>query len=177
MSKSILVISSSPRVNGNSDALCDSFSKGAIEAGHNVTRLNLRNFNIEFCSACYACKHTGRCVKNDQGNIVMVEMISADVIVLATPVYFYSMSGQLKTLIDRSFSIANKLSGKEFVFIATAADDKSGMMRCIDAMRGFTDCIQGAKIRNIIYGEKAWKVGEIQGTPALDEAYKAGKNI
>ncbi len=177
MNKSILIISSSPRKEGNSDTLCDSFSKGATEAGNNVTKVNLREIDLGFCSACYACRKIGRCIKEDQGNSIMEQMLLADVIVLSTPVYFYSMSGQLKTLIDRSISIASGLGGKEFIFIATAADYKSCMERCIDALRGFTDCIPHSRVRAVIYGEKAWKIGDINGTPALKEAYLAGKSI
>lgn len=98
-------------------------------------------------------------------------------IVLATPVYFYSMAGQVKTLIDRCLSCGSRLAGKEFYFIATAADGKSEMERTIDGLRGFTDCLPNAKVRGIIYGAGAWQLGDIEGSAAMEEAYQMGKNI
>ena len=107
----------------------------------------------------------------------MEAMCAADVIVLATPVYFYSLSGQLKTLIDRCLSCGARLADKEFYFIATAAADRAAMERTMDALRGFTDCLPGARVNGEIYGEGAWQLGEIQGSPAMREAYEAGRRL
>ena len=96
---------------------------------------------------------------------------------LATPVYFYSIAGQVKTLIDRCLSCGAKLTDKEFYFIATAADQKAAMERTIDGLRGFTDCLPGARVQGVIYGAGAWQLGDIQGNPAMAQAYAMGKNI
>ena len=104
-------------------------------------------------------------------------MTEAGVIVLATPVYFYTMNGQLKTLIDRCLACGAKLTDKEFYFIATAAAGKEEMERTMDGLRGFTDCLPGAKISGLIYGAGAWQLGEIQGNPAMQQAYQMGKAI
>lgn len=101
MDKKVLIISSSPREGGNSDTLCDQFGKGAKEAGHFVDKIRLAQMKIEYCSACYACKKTGHCAKQDDMAQVIDKMREADVIVLATPVYFYTMCAQMKTMIDR----------------------------------------------------------------------------
>jgi multimeric flavodoxin WrbA len=88
------------------------------------------------------------------------------------------MNGQMKTLIDRAlpkYYTDVKISGKDFYFIATAAEEKSAMERTIDSLRGFTDCLPDAKIKGVIYGEKAWQLGDIQGNIAIQEAYEAGK--
>ena len=177
MKKNVLVISSSPRAGGNSDTLCDQLIAGCEEAGHAAQKIALRDKQYGFCRACYACRKLGSCVQRDDLTPVFDKMERADVIVLATPVYFYSVCGQLKTLMDRCLSCAARLKDKEFIFIATAADGKADMERAMDCLRGFTDCLPGARIRGSIYGEGAWKIGDIVHQPAMEEARLLGKNI
>ena len=177
MSRQVVILSGSPRRGGNSDTLCEQFKRGCEEAGHKVTKINLREKTIHFCTACYVCKELGHCVQKDDAGKIMEQMAEADVIVIATPVYFYSMAGQVKTLIDRCLSCGTRLAGKEFYFIATAADGKAEMERTMDALKGFTDCLPGSKVKGMIYGAGAWQIGEIQGNPAMEEAYCLGKNI
>ena len=179
MSKNVLIISASPRRGGNSDTLCDQFAKGAQETGNHVEKLRLSELHIDYCSACYACKKLGRCVKQDDMAMVIEKMKGSDVIVLATPVYFYTMDAQLKTMIDRTLGGAQTpgLENKEFYLIATAADGKAGMERTIDGIRGYLECLPGAKEMGVIYGAGAWQLGDIQHNPAMREAYEAGKRI
>lgn len=177
MSKNILILSGSPRKGGNSDLLCDQFQKGALEGGHAAEKIYVSDLNIGYCTGCYACKSNGVCVKKDDMVTVLDKMQAADVIVLATPVYFYTMDAQLKTLIDRTVSRYTAIKNKEFYFIATAADNKALIERTIDGMRGFTDCLPGAVVKGVVYGEGAWKVGEIIGTKAMKEAFEMGKNV
>lgn len=179
MSKNVLIISSSPRKGGNSDVLCDQFMKGAKESGNQVTKIRLAELNVEYCSACYACKKVGHCVKQDDMEQVITKMKAADVIVLATPVYFYTMCAQMKTMIDRTLGGAQKagLENKEFYLIATAADGKAEMERTIDGLRGYLECLPGAKEKGVIYGAGAWQMGDIQGNPVMEKAYQMGKSI
>lgn len=179
MSKRVLIVSSSPRKGGNSDTLCDQFRKGAEEAGNRVDTVRLAELRIDYCSACYACKTTGHCVKRDDMERLLAKMRSADVIVLATPVYFYTMCAQLKTMIDRTLGGAQQsgLENKEFYFIATAADGKAAMERTIDGLRGYIECLPGAVEKGVIYGAGAWQLGDIQGNPAMQEAYRMGNGI
>lgn len=177
MNKQVVIISGSPRKGGNSDTLCDEFRRGCEEAGHRATKISLRDKQIHFCKACYACKKTGVCFQQDDVFDILQEIATADVIVLATPVYFYSMAGQVKTLIDRCLSCVEKLAGKEFYFIATAAAEKSEMERTIDALRGFTDCLPNSKVSGVVYGAGAWQLGDIEKNPAMQEAYRMGKSI
>ena len=96
---------------------------------------------------------------------------------LATPVYFYTMSAQMKTLIDRCCARYTEMTGKEFYFIVAAADDsKAAMERTIDGFRGFLDCLDDSRECGTIYGVGAWKIGEIEGSPAMKQAYDAGLN-
>ena len=113
------------------------------------------------------------------GFINVDKMAAADVIVLSTPVYFYQMNAQMKTLIDRTMACYydERLSGKAFYFIVTAAEDKPALERTMDGLRGLTDCIPDAKVCGCIYGANAWQLGDIQGNPALHEAYEMGKAI
>lgn len=174
MSKTVLILSGSPRKGGNSDTLCEQFRRGCIDAGTPVTKIDLREKDIRFCKACYACRQLGRCVQQDDMNEIAQQMVAADVIVLATPVYFYSMAGQVKTLIDRCLACGDQLANKEFYFIATAADGQPAMERTMDGLRGFTDCLPGAVVKGCIYGAGAWQLGDIQGMPAMEQAYRMG---
>ena len=137
-----------------------------------VHTVRLAELKIDYCSACYACKTIGHCVKRDDMEQLLAKMRSADVIVLATPVYFYTMCAQLKTMIDRTLGGAQQsgLENKEFYFIATAADGKAAMERTIDGLRGYIECLPGAVEKGVIYGAGAWQLGDIQGNPAMQEA-------
>lgn len=179
MRKNVLIISASPRKGGNSDTLCEQFMKGAKEAGNRVDKIRLAELNIDYCSACYACKKIGHCVKQDDMEQVIEKMRNADVIALATPVYFYTMCAQMKTMIDRTLGGAQKagLENKDFYLIATAADGKAAMERTIDGLRGYLECLPGAKEMGVIYGAGAWQLGDILKEPAMQEAYQMGKNI
>ena len=175
--KKVLIISASPRQKGNSDLLCDQFLKGAQEAGHTVEKINLRDKKINYCMGCGVCNNTQVCVQKDDMKPLLDKLVAADVIVLATPVYFYSMDGQLKTFIDRCVTRYTEISNKDFYFILTAADtDVKNMKRTVEALRGFTqDCLEGANEKGIIYGVGAWQRGEVKNTPAFEEAYRVGK--
>lgn len=179
MSKHVLIISASPRKGGNSDTLCDQFKKGAEEEGNLVDKIRLAELTIDYCSACYACKKLGHCVKQDDMEQVIDKMRNADVIVLATPVYFYTMCAQMKTMIDRTLGGAQSsgLENKEFYLIVTAADGKAEMERTVDGLRGYLECLPSAKELGVIYGAGAWQLGDIQGNPAMQEAYRMGKSI
>ena len=177
MSKKVLIISASPRKGGNSDALCDQFLLGAKEAGHNVEKVFLRDHKINYCLGCGVCNNTHICVQKDDMKNLLEKMVNADVIVLATPVYFYTMDAQLKTFIDRCVSRYTEISNKEIYFIVAAADtNKDNLAPAIEGLRGFTrDCLEGSKEKGIIYGTGAWQVGEIKTLPAYKKAYEMGK--
>ena len=178
MSKKVLVISASPRKAGNSEMLCDQFILGAKEAGNKTEKIFLRDKEINYCVACEGCTGDGVCVQKDDMAEVLVKMIDADVIVMATPVYFYTMDAQMKTLIDRTVARYTEINNKEFYFIVAAADDsKQAMERTVEGFRGFTSCLNGATEKGIIYGTGAWNKGDIQGSPAMKEAFEMGKAV
>ena len=179
MSKKVLVLSASPRKGGNSDLLCDQFMLGAEEAGNQAEKIFLRDKKIDYCTGCGTCYSMEKsCPQEDDMAEVLEKMIAADVIVMATPVYFYTMNGQMKTLIDRTCSRYTEISDKDFYFIVTAADDsKQAMERTLEGFRGFTSCLEGAKEKGIIYGTGAWNMGDIKGSKAMKQAYEMGKAV
>ena len=176
--KKILILSASPRKHGNSDLLCDQFLLGAKEAGHQVEKIFLRDKTINHCIACDSCQgNGGRCVQRDDMAGILDKMIGANVIVMATPVYFYSMNGQMKTLIDRTYARYSEISDKEMYFIMTAANSiKDSLQRTVEGFRGFTSCLSRPREEGIIYGTGAWMIGDIKRSPAMLQAYDMGKN-
>lgn len=178
MSKNVLILSASPRKGGNSDLLCDEFLKGSLEAGHNAQKIFLKQKNIGYCTGCGVCFGGKPCSQKDDMTDVLAKMVKADVIVMATPVYFYAMNGQMKTLIDRTCARYQELSNKAFYFIVAAADENKALMqRTIEEFRGFTYCLTNPEEKGMIYGTGAWHIGDIKGKPAMSEAYTMGKNV
>lgn len=179
MSKKVLILSGSPRKGGNSDILCDEFAKGAEESGNIVEKIRVAEKKIVPCSACYYCKDSGgECVHRDDMAEVLQKMIDADVLVLASPVYFYSVSAQLKALIDRTVARWLEVKNKEFYYIVTMADEElSSADTTIACFRGYADCVDGAKEMGIIIGNGVYEKGEIKTHVQMQEAYETGKNV
>lgn len=179
MGKKVLIISASPRKHGNSDLLCDRLLAGAQDAGHEVEKIFLRDKKINYCLACEGCKKNGgTCVQKDDAAQVLEKMIAADVLVLATPVYFYTMNAQMKALIDRTYAKYPGLGTKDVYIIVAAADsNKEAMERTIEGFRGFTSCYSGLTEKGIVYGTGAWNIGDIRESKAMGEAYEMGKKI
>lgn len=179
MNKNVLILSSSPRRGGNSDTLCDALLRGAVEAGNKAEKIFLGERTLRYCTGCSLCSRDGKpCPQNDDAAEIIDKMLAADVIVLATPVYFYTMSAQMKTLIDRCCGRYTELRDKEFCLLLTAADeDRTNLLRTVDTFQGFFDCLDNPHLRGVVYGTGVWHPGEIAGTTAVDEAYEMGKNM
>ncbi len=177
--KKVLVISSSPRTGGNSDVLSDNFIKGAKELKHSVEKIQLSKYKINYCKGCEYCQtHSGCCQKDDADSIIK-KMISSDVIVIASPLYFYTITAQLKTLIDRCCAKYTKIKNKDFYLILTAADEGSSIFkRAISCVEGFvTDCLDNCQIKKVIKAGGLWHKGEAKDSKYINEAYRLGKNI
>ena len=179
MSKKVLILSASPRKGGNSDTLCDQFMKGAQEAGNEVEKLFLREKTIHYCLGCGACFNSKQpCPQQDDAAEVIEKMIAADVIVMATPVYFYTLNAQMKTLIDRTCARYTEISGKDFYFIATMAETELEKIdRTFDSLRGFTDCLENPHEKGVIAATGVWQKGEVNGLPYMKQAYGMGKAV
>lgn len=177
--KKVLILSGSPRKNGNSDILCDEFMRGATEVGNEVEKIRVVEKKIACCTGCYYCQKSGGvCAIKDDMAEVLQKIIDADVIVLASPVYFYSIDAQLKAVIDRTVSRWTEVKDKEFYYIATSADEnRASQERTIECFRGYADCVEGAVEKGVVYGTGVYQKGEVKGTPAMDEAYKLGLSV
>lgn len=112
MGKNVLILSASPRKNGNSETLADAFIRGAEEAGNTAEKICLYDKNIGFCKGCLSCQKTRRCTIQDDADTIIGKMKQADVLVFATPIYYYEMCGQMKTMLDRT----NPLYGTDYLF-------------------------------------------------------------
>ncbi|WP_024993424.1 flavodoxin family protein [Phocaeicola paurosaccharolyticus] len=177
--KNVFVIKTSPRKSGNSDHLADEFIKGAIEAGNHVEEVSLTGKNIQFCRGCMTCQQTHRCVIKDDAEPIREKMLQADVIVWATPIYYYCVSGQMKTMIDR----ANPLYSMDYKFrdiylLATAAEDEPSTVEgTVKATQGWVDCFGKATLKKVVFAGGVNSKGDIEGHSALKEAYELGKTI
>ena len=177
--KKVLILSGSPRKGGNSDLLCDEFMRGALESGNEVEKIRVAERNVGYCRACYYCRNGGgKCVIKDDMAEILQKMIDADVIVLASPVYFYSIDAQLKAVIDRTVARWLEVRDKEFYYIATCADgEKESCETTLACFRGYADCVEGAKEMGVIYGTGVYEKGEIKDKKQMQQAYEMGKNV
>lgn len=174
----VLIISSSPRKGGNSDLLCEQFAKGAAEAGHEVEKVNLREKKLSPCRACYGCMKDHVCSIRDDMAEIFPKLVSADVIVLASPVYFYSVCSQMKMMIDRCLVNHKAIAGKQFYFIVTAdAPEEEAADGTLAAFRGFLRCLPDAKEAGVIYGTGTWEKGDVYQHPVYAQAYEMGRRI
>lgn len=179
MSKNVLIISTSPRKNGNSETLAEAFAEGAADAGNTVEKISLFDKTITFCKGCLACQKTGRCVIHDDADTIAQKMLNADVLVFVTPVYYYEMCGQMKTMLDR----ANPLYTLDYAFrdiylLATAAEDEeSAMDGAINGLQGWIACFPKSRLAGTVFGGGVGGVGEIKGHPSLNKSYEMGRNI
>lgn len=172
-----MIISASPRKNGNSDILCTNFKNGALAAGHSVEKIDLRDKNIGYCIGCYACTKLGKCFQNDDMNELAKKLENADVIVLATPVYFYSMDAQLKTFIDRTVQNYTKIRADIYI-MATAWDPNTANLEStVEAVRGFSrDCLEECPEKGVIIAGGVAEKGDINKTKYPEQAYNMGLN-
>lgn len=178
MSKKVLILLGSPRKGGNSDLLCDEFMRGAVESGHEVEKIRVQEKKVAYCTACYVCRDAGVCAIKDDMADIMQKMIDCDVLVLASPVYFYSIDAQLKAVIDRSVCRWTEVKNKEMYYIMTAADDdKASMETTLACFRGYADCVEGAVEKGVIYGTGVYHAGEVKSKKVMQEAYEMGKAI
>ncbi len=179
MNKTVLILSGSPRKGGNSDLLCDEFARGARENGNAVEKIFIRDKKIGCCTACYYCRETGKgCAIKDDMAELLDHMMKADVIVLASPVYFYSIDAQMKTVIDRTVAKWRDIKNKEFYYIMTAAEPDRAAMECtLECFRGLAACLDGSREMGVIYGTGVYEAGTVKGTPAFQEAYQMGSAV
>lgn len=181
MSRKVLIVCTSPRMGGNSEMLADEFARGAQEAGHEVKKVCLYDRTVGFCRGCLVCQRSMKCVLNDDANTIIEQMGRSEVLVFATPVYFYGMSGQMKTLLDRS----NPLFPAEYAFrdiylLAAAADsdEKRAVEGAVTGIKGWIECFGRARLAGSLCGTGADEAGTIRNNrAALARACEMGKAV
>lgn len=179
MSKKVLIISTSLRKNSNSDALAKSFAEGARSAGNEVETVSLTGKNIAFCKGCLACQSIGHCVIKDDAIDLAEKMRTADVLVFATPIYYYEMSGQMKTLLDRANSLySSDYKFRDIYMLSTAAEDEPDVDgRAYSGLEGWVVCFEKSRLAGKVFAGGVNDAGKIKGHPAVKEAYDMGAKI
>ena len=177
--KKVLIISTSIRSGSNSEFLAHEFEKGAKEAGHVVEFISLKDKNIAFCRGCLACQKTHKCIINDDAIEIADKMCESEVIVWVSPIYYYEMSGQMKTLIDRCNSLyARDYKFKEVYFLTVAAEDEQYVPeKAINGLQGWIDCFEGVELKGTLFVGGVNGPNEINNHEKLKQAYELGRNI
>lgn len=176
--KRVLIIAGSPRKNGNSDLLAHRFALGALESGNEVEVVYLRELKINYCQGCLSCLNSGKCFQQDDANSLLPKMMAADVVCFSSPVYYYSVPGQVKTFIDRMNPLYERMRDKDFYYMLTAADDEDEQLdRAFNVFEGFADCFDDIRRCGRVYGCGANAKGEVRELEAFNEAYEMGKKI
>jgi multimeric flavodoxin WrbA len=176
--KNIVLVSSSLRNQSTSKTLVNEVIKG-LKENNNVQLIELSKINFGFCHGCLACQKTGKCViKDDISNILPI-VNNADVLIFATPIYYYSISGQLKTFLDRTnpLFISSTRKFKDVYAIFTCADESiSATEKPIEAIQGWIDCFEGVRFVKSFNGLGLNSINDIKESLLID-AYNFGKNI
>ena len=177
--KKVIVISTSLRHGSNSDVLAEKFAEGARAAGNEVEKISLVGKNIQFCKGCFGCQKLGRCVIKDDVNDIMAKVLNADVVCWATPIYYYEMSGQMKTLIDRLNGMYEQDYQFRDVYLPTTAaeDEEQTPKRAEMGLTGWIDCYPKSRLAGTLFCGGVNDAHEIQGNSKLQEAYEMGKAI
>ncbi|MBQ6648637.1 MAG: flavodoxin family protein [Muribaculaceae bacterium] len=177
--KKVVVISTSLRPGSNSHSMAERFAQGAQDAGHKVELISLRGKEIKFCIGCLSCQSTGACVFKDDVPAIMDSVLNADVVCWATPIYYYEMSGQMKTLIDRMNAMYPKdYRFRDIYLLTTAAEDEAHVPeRAECGLQGWIDCYERCSLKAHLFCGGVGAPREINGNDKLQEAYEMGKSI
>lgn len=176
----VLVITTSLRAKSNSDILAEKLIAGAKEAGHNTELVSLKGKEIKFCIGCLACQKTQRCIQKDDAVSIADKVLEADTLVFVTPIYYYEMSGQMKTLLDR----LNPLYSADYKFrriymLSTAAEEEAFVPeKAVSGLQGWVDCFEKAELTDHLFCGGLTAGGEASAAEAhLQAAFDFGKNI
>ena len=169
MGKRVLIISTSPRVGSNSESLASEFARGAAQSGHEVEQISLRGKDIQFCRGCFVCQDTKRCVIRDDADLIEQKMEKADVLVFATPIYYYEMSGQMKTMLDRGNPLYTAdYAFRDVYFICTAAENEEQVWeRARNGLEGWISCFPKARLAGCVFGGDVTETKAVVGNSAM----------
>lgn len=174
MSKKIVVVTGSPRKNGNSFAMTDAFIKAAEGKGHTVTRFDAALSRVGGCRACETCFKTGKaCSFDDDFNTIAPAILEADAVVFTMPVYWYSIPAQIKGVIDRLFSFVvggKDIAGKECAVIACCEEDDISVMDGVRVPLGRSAALMKWKMVGEVLVPGVLNVGDIEKTDGCAQA-------
>jgi multimeric flavodoxin WrbA len=183
--KKVLIFLGSPRKEGNSTALAKKVIAGAESAGAKVESFYLHDMDIKPCDACEACRDKSEtdCILDDDMRGLFPKLRQADVIVIASPIYWFTVSAQTKLFMDRWYALGgpegHSFKGKRFGIVLTYADTDPFTSGAVNALRTFQDALNyvGASTIGMVYGS-AWEAGEIKKNQELmKKAYELGKQL
>ncbi len=158
--------------------MCEEFKRGAEESGNSVTLVRLAEKKIGYCRACDSCmKNNGVCTLNDDMADILEAFKKADVLVLATPVYFYGICAQMKTFIDRTYPIWQHLGEKEVYYIISAGLGEDIIKRSLGDLNGFVEHLEKQEIKGRIYASNVMNAGEVTETSLMNAAYEMGRAV
>lgn len=178
--KNIVILTASLRSNSNSDALAAAFAEGAKSAGHTVSTISLRGKELAFCRGCFACQELGHCVMNDDANAITEQVAAADVVVFATPVYYYGMAGQMKVLIDRMNALFTKdYAFRDIYLLTTCADESEDELHHVTSgIEGWVACFEHARLAGVLHAPGNTEPGAIAAhTEQLQRARALGAAV
>ena len=175
----IVVLTGSPRKNGNSAFLADRFIDGAREAGHDVFRFDCAFKKVGGCLACNHCGMDGSCVQKDDFDILRPHLIDADAVVFASPMYYFGLSSQLKRVIDRFYAVNGQIKGKrkKAVLLLTYAD--SSIKDAEPILAHFSALLNYLNWENsgMVMASGVWTTGSVQNTEYPEMAFRLGKGL
>ncbi|MBR4621758.1 MAG: flavodoxin family protein [Salinivirgaceae bacterium] len=177
--KKVVVISTSLRAGSNSHAMAEQFAEGAKAAGHSVELISLRGKEIKFCIGCLSCQKTGACLFKDDVPAIMDSVLAADVVCWATPIYYYEMSGQMKTLIDRMNAMYPKDYRFRDVYLLTTATENEDFTPkgAENGLQGWIDCFEKTNLKGHLFCGGVTNPKEIAENPKLQDAFELGRQI
>ena len=178
--KNVLIVSSSLRGGSNSEILAHEAEKGAKDAGINVEFLSLKGKDMKFCIGCLACQKTGKCVQKDDMAEMIAKVQNADVLIFATPIYYYEMSGQLKTFLDRCNPLYGQDNKFKDVYLITSSydDAKNASDIAANGLGGWVACFEQSRLAGVLAGGGLNESKDaITNENLLHKAYEVGKNV
>lgn len=174
----ILALTGSPRKDGNSNYLVEEFTRGATEKGHKVFRFDAAHSEVHPCIACNACGMDGPCVFNDDFNIAREHLIPADMVVFATPMYYFGPSAQLKSVVDRFYAANGQIHvPKKAALIMTYADTQNFKAVPIDSWYDTLVKYLGWESVGKVIAPGVWTEGAVKSTQYPKQAYELGRSI
>lgn len=178
--KNILIISSSLRAGSNSERIALEAKKGASEGPNNVLFVSLKDQKINFCRGCLKCQKKGECIIADDMKALTEQMLNADTIVFSTPIYYYEMSGLLKTFLDRCnpLYIQDYRFREVYLLTASAENTDTVYQNAQNGIQGFVDCFPKARFMGVFSGGGLTNPNEIKNhEELLTRAYEFGKKM